>query len=83
MAGATGFEPDSPCFHKRLMARDFGGNFFTGRRFPPSILSTGVLSRPLESTPVMETFWRRGEPPLADLKESGPPQEERLREVLA
>ena len=59
MAGATGLEPDQPTFSNRLMARDFCYNCLKARRFSPSIESPGVPSSPPESTPVLETFWRR------------------------
>jgi hypothetical protein len=44
------------------MAHDFRRRTLIPRRFPPSIESPGVPYSPLESTPVVEVFWRRDEP---------------------
>ena len=56
---AAGVEPDPGQFINVLMARDLRRKTLIPRRFSPSIESSGVPSRPLESTPVVETFWRR------------------------
>ncbi len=56
---AAGVEPDHPLLTNRLMTHDFRRNILISRRFQPSIESPGVPSCPLESTPVVETFWRR------------------------
>ncbi len=59
MVEAAGVEPDPGRSTNRLMAQDFRRNNMIPRRFPPSIESPGVPYSPLESTPVLETFWRR------------------------
>jgi len=41
------------------MAHDFRRKTLIPRRFSPSIESPGVPVSPLESTPVVEIFWRR------------------------
>ena len=56
---AAGVEPDPGRSTNRLMAHDFRRKDLIPRRFSPSIESPGVPSCPLESTPVVETFWRR------------------------
>ncbi len=58
---AAGVEPDYPRSTNRLMEHDFRRKTLIPRRFPPSIESPGVPSRPPESTPVLETFWRRSD----------------------
>ncbi len=58
---AAGIEPDPGRSTNRLMAHDFRCKTLIPRRFSPSIESPGVPYSPLESTPVMETFWRRKE----------------------
>ena len=55
----AGVEPDPGRSTNRLMAHDFRRKILIPRRFPPSIESPGVPSCPLESTPVVEAFWRR------------------------
>lgn len=59
VAEAAGVEPDYPRSTNRLMEHDFRRKILIPRRFPPSIESPGIPLRPLESTPVLETFWRR------------------------
>ena len=59
MVEAAGIEPDPGQSTNRLMAHDFCRNTLIPCRFPPSIESPGVPSCPLESTPVVEIFWRR------------------------
>ena len=59
MVEAAGVEPDPYPSTNRLMAHDFHRKTLIPRRFLPSIESSGVPSCPLESTPVVETFWRR------------------------
>ena len=59
MVEAAGIEPDHPQPTNRLMAHDFRRTTTILRRFSPSIESPGVPSCPLESTPVVEIFWRR------------------------
>ena len=59
MVEAAGVEPDPGRSTKRLMAHDFRRKTLIPRRFSPSIESPGVPYSPLESTPVVETFWRR------------------------
>ena len=56
---AAGVEPDHLRSTNWLMAHDFRRKVLIPRRFSPSIESPGVPSCPLESTPVMETFWRQ------------------------
>ena len=56
---AAGVEPDPGQFTNVLMAHEFRRNTLIPRRFSPSIESPGVPNSPLESTPVLETFWRR------------------------
>ncbi len=55
----AGVEPDHPLLTNRLMTHDFRRNILISRRFQPWIESPGVPYSPLESTPVVETFWRR------------------------
>ncbi len=55
----AGVEPDPGPSTNRLMAHDFRRKTSIPRRFSPSIESPGVPYSPLESTPVVETFWRR------------------------
>ncbi len=59
MVEAAGIEPDHPQSTNWLMAHDFRSNCLTTRCLLPRIESPGVPSCPLESTPVVEIFWRR------------------------
>jgi hypothetical protein len=59
MVEAAGVEPDHLRSTNWLMAHDFRRKVLIPRRFSPSIESPGVPYSPLESTPVVETFWRR------------------------
>ncbi len=59
MVSAVGVEPDPGQFTNVLMAHDFRRNTLSSRRLQPSIESSGVPYSPLESTSVVETFWRR------------------------
>lgn len=57
---AAGVEPDPDGSTNRLMTHDFRRKTLIPRLFPPSIESPGAHSCPLESTPVVEIFWRQG-----------------------
>ena len=59
MVEAAGIEPDHPRPTKWLMAHDFSRKTSIPGRLSPSTESPGVPSSPLESTPVVEIFWRR------------------------
>jgi hypothetical protein len=59
MVEAAGIEPDPGESTNRLMVHDFSRKTSIPSRFSPSIESPGVPSCPLESTPVVEIFWRR------------------------
>jgi len=56
---AAGIEPAPGRLTNRLMAHDFARKTSIPSRFSPSIESPAVPSCPLESTPVVEIFWRR------------------------
>jgi hypothetical protein len=56
---AAGVEPDYPLLTNWLMVHDFRRKILIPRRFSLSIESPGVPYSPLESTPVLETLWRR------------------------
>jgi len=59
MVEAAGIELDPGESTNWLMAHDFRSNCLTTRCLLPRIESPGVPSSPLESTPVVEIFWRR------------------------
>ena len=61
LAGATGLEPDSGGFSNLLMARDFRRKPLRICCLVPVFDSPGVPSSPLESSAVLETFWRRSD----------------------
>ncbi len=56
---AAGIEPVQRANPKPMMAYDFG--FYDMKTFglPRRFESTGVPSSPLESSPVLEIYWRR------------------------
>jgi len=56
---ATGIGPFLPSNPNPMMANDFGSYRMKTFGLPRRFESPGVPSSPLESTPVMETFWRR------------------------
>ena len=58
---AAGIEPERRNPANYLMANDFRRKCLESRDLPPPFECPGVPSSPLESTPVVETFWRRGE----------------------
>jgi hypothetical protein len=59
MVEAAGIEPLSPVNTNPMMANDFG--FYCVKTFelPRRFDSPGVPCSPLESSPVLEIFWRR------------------------
>ena len=59
MVEAAGIEPDYPQSTNWLMAHDFFRKALISSRLSPPIESSGVPPCPLESTPVVEIFWRR------------------------
>jgi hypothetical protein len=59
MVEAAGIEPDHPQLTNWLMAHDFCRKTLIPSRFSSPIESPGVPCCPLESTPVVEIFWRR------------------------
>ena len=59
MVEAAGVEPAPPQHVNWLMARDFRRNCLTIRCLVVNSLSSGVHWSPLESSPVLEIFWRR------------------------
>ena len=56
---AVGIEPFSPVNPNPMMANDFGFYFAKSFELPRRFFSPGVPSSPLESSPVLEIFWRR------------------------
>lgn len=56
---AAGVEPDPTYFTNSLMARDFPHNSIKTRCLVRNSLSPSVPPSPLESSPVLETLWRR------------------------
>jgi len=56
---AAGIEPERRDPANYLMANDFRRKCLESRDLPPPFECPGVPSSPLESTPVVETFWRR------------------------
>ena len=59
MVEAAGVEPAPPQNANWLMARDFRRNCLTTRCLVANLLCSGVLWCALESSPVLETSWRR------------------------
>ena len=59
LAGATGLEPDSCRFSNLLMARDFRHKSLRMCCLVLVFDSPGFPYSPLESSAVVETFWRR------------------------
>ena len=59
MVEAAGIEPDSGDNINLLMVRDFGCYRFRNLELPRRFDSPGVPSSPLESSPVLEIYWRR------------------------
>ncbi len=61
MVEAAGIEPVFPVNTNPMMSHDFG--FYDMKTFglPHRFESPGVPSSPLESSPVLEIFWRRSE----------------------
>jgi hypothetical protein len=62
MVEAAGVEPAPPQNANWLMARDFRRKCLVIRCLVVNLLSSGVLWSPLESSPVLETLWRRAAP---------------------
>jgi len=56
---AAGIEPFSPMNPNSMMANDFGFSCVKTFELPRRFFSPGVPSSPLESSPVLEIFWRR------------------------
>ena len=59
MVEAAGIEPFSPVNPNPMMANDFGFYVMKASELPRRFESPGVPSSPLESSPVLEIFWRR------------------------
>ena len=59
MGWVTGLEPFNSDFSNMVMARDFWRKCFDDHHFPAYYLSSPVNWNPLDSTPVVETLWRR------------------------
>ena len=56
---AAGIEPFSPANPNPMMAHDFGFYDMKTCELPRRFESPGVPYSPLESSPVLETYWRR------------------------
>ncbi len=56
---AAGIEPVSPANINLMMVHDFGFYDIKNIELPRRCLSPAVPSSPLESSPVMEIFWKR------------------------
>jgi len=59
MVEAAGIEPLFPANPNPLMANDFGFYCVKALELPRRFDSPGVPPSPLESSPVLEIFWRR------------------------
>jgi hypothetical protein len=59
MVAAAGIEPFSPTNPNPMMVHDFGFYYVRSFELQRRFVSPGAPCRPLESSPVLETFWRR------------------------
>ena len=59
LAGSTGLEPLNGNFSNAVMARDFGHKGLKLSHLTAGVSYSEVLGSSPDSTPVMETFWRR------------------------